>query len=130
MVRFNEINEHFQLNRIQYETFKRTTQKKMAILKHKFVWYFDCHKENLIYDNPTFMEGNFHFPFTIIFYYDDPTNNKPIEEKKLFFTLAFLPPEGNRIRFNDKIFVYNDTLEELFEELLTTIKKDDTIYGI
>ncbi|MCD4818095.1 MAG: hypothetical protein K8S23_05350 [Candidatus Cloacimonetes bacterium] len=130
MSRFDEINEHFQLNKIRYIDLKRLAVKKMTILRHKFIWFFDCDKDNIEFNGPYYEDSKFKFQLTINFIYVDPNQDNDPVYKKIFFDLFFLTPEANRILFNKKIFPFNNTLEEIFEEILLVIKSDKRIFGV
>jgi hypothetical protein len=128
MVKFTDINQHYQMNRIKHETFREAVEKKISILKYKFLWFSGCKKENFEYSSPIFIARKFKYNFTIHFLYDDPTNHEPPIKKRLEFSLFFLPPEGNVIEFNDKQFPFNDSLSEIFEEIFALIMQDPSIY--
>ena len=61
MSRFDEINEHFQLNKIKYLDLKNLAVKKMTILRHKFIWFFDCDKNSIEFSAPSYKDSKFKF---------------------------------------------------------------------
>ena len=129
MPTFNDFVKHYQLNRTMHEKFKKECEKKFSILKHKFIWQFECPKENLTNDGPVFEDYKFKYKLNLIFIYEDPITHKK-DPKVIIFPIAFLPPMGQRIEFNGKEYRWSDSLKDLFEAFTNYVMSDKTIFGI
>ncbi len=129
MATFKNFVEHYQLNRIMHEKFKKECEKKMAILKHNFVWQFECPKENIASEGPFFENFKFKYKLNLVFIYEDPITGKK-EPKVITFPICFLPPSGQRIEFNGKIYKWSETLKDLFEAFTDYVMADKTIFGV
>ncbi len=129
MATYNDFVKHYQLNRTMHEKFKKECEKKMLVLKHKFVWHFESPKDNLVTEGPFFQDYKFAYKLNLIFIYEDPITHKK-EPKVITFLIKFLPPLGQRIEFNGKEYQWSDSLKELFEAFTNYVMSDNTIFGI
>ena len=129
MATFNDFVKHYQLNRTMHEKFKKECEKKILILKHKFIWHFECPKENITSEGPFFEDFKFKYNLNLVFIYEDPVTHKK-EPKVISFPIFFLPPMGQRIEFNGKEFRWSDSLKDLFESFTNFVMSDRTIFGI
>lgn len=129
MVKFVDLVQHYQLNRLMYEKFKEDASKKIMILKHKFVWQFDCNKENIAIEGPIRDGNKLNYNINLVFIYEDPISHKK-EPKVVTFEISFIPPLGQKIGFNGKEYMWTDSLKSLFDAFVDFVMQDTTIYGI
>lgn len=129
MAKFSDLVQHYQLNRLMYEKFKEDAAKKVIILKHKFVWQFECSEENIAIEGPIAEGNRLKYNLNLVFIYEDPISHKK-EPKVITLSICFIPPLGQKVEFNGKQYMWTDSLKTLFDAFVDSIMQDKTIYGI